>query len=390
MKGAESGFVRDVTRSVKTSVQNLLWGRAAGRCQFSGHNRPLWKSSVTQETVNVAEKAHIYAFSPGGARFTDEISDDEINRLENLVLVCHECHEKIDARADGGRYRASLLQKWKREHENRVERVTGIAPGKQSHIVLYGANIGEYNTPLSYSRAAEAMFPDRYPAEDAAIELGTINSSFVDRDEDFWRAEAEGLRRKFKTSVAEALALRRIEHVSIFALAPQPLLILLGTLLPDLVESEVYQRHREPEPSWSWPHDVPYQSFETVRRPNGGAPALVLALSGTVTLDRICDVLGPLCSIWMVTVPVPHNDVVKSRKQLSEFRGMLRQLVDEIKTRHGQSTPLHIFPAAPNSVNVELGRIRMPKADMPWKVYDQINERGGFVHALTIPEGGNL
>lgn len=387
MEKEESGFVREVTRKVSVPVQNLLWGRSAARCEFSGHNRPLWKSSVTQETVNVAQKAHIYAFSEGGPRFDHAVSDDEINSLENLLLVCHECHEKIDAHSDGGRYPASLLRTWKREHEDRVERVTGIAPGKQSHILLYGANIGAYNAPLSYAPAAEAMFPERYPAEDAAIELGTINSSFLDRDGEFWRIEAENLRRKFKASVLEPLALRRIQHTSVFALAPQPLLILLGTLLPDLLESDVYQRHREPQQSWSWPSDPIGQRFEVVRHVKEGPPALVLAISANVTLDRIYDVLGADASIWLLTVPSPHNDVLKSRGQLSEIRTLLRQVINEIKATHGQTTALHVFPAAPNSVNIELGRVRMPKADMPWHVYDQNNERGGFVPALTIPEG---
>jgi hypothetical protein len=36
---------------------------------------------------------------------------------------------------------------------------------------------------------------------------------------------------------------------------------------------------------------------------------------------------------------------------------------------------------------VELGRVRMPKADSPWHVYDQVNARGGFIHALSIPNG---
>jgi len=42
----------------------------------------------------------------------------------------------------------------------------------------------------------------------------------------------------------------------------------------------------------------------------------------------------------------------------------------------------------PVSLAVELGRVRLPKADMPWLLYDQVNARGGFIRALTIPEGG--
>ncbi len=62
----------------------------------------------------------------------------------------------------------------------------------------------------------------------------------------------------------------------------------------------------------------------------------------------------------------------------------MRSLLDLIKVRHGQTTPIHIFPAASVSVAVELGRIRMPKANAPWRIYDQVNHRGGFIHALTI------
>jgi hypothetical protein len=31
------------------------------------------------------------------------IPPEELNSIDNLILVCHECHEKIDATPDGGR-----------------------------------------------------------------------------------------------------------------------------------------------------------------------------------------------------------------------------------------------------------------------------------------------
>ena len=53
-------MVSEVTRHITDQVQRELWARAAGRCQFSGCNTLLYKSAVTQETVNLAQKAHIY------------------------------------------------------------------------------------------------------------------------------------------------------------------------------------------------------------------------------------------------------------------------------------------------------------------------------------------
>ncbi len=385
---AERVPIRVATRSVPVAVQCMLWAKAAGRCEFSGCNRPLWKSPVTQELVNVSQKAHIYSFASGGPRGNRGVSSRNLNDLVNLMLVCHPCHRKIDAQQDGGRYTAELLRLMKSEHEERIERVTGIASDKRSHVVLYGANVGNHGAPLSFMGAAPSLFPHRYPAAGTAIELSTINSSFSDRDANFWSIESENLKRKFSRQIKAPVDNREVEHLSVFALAPQPLLILLGTLLGDIVPADVYQRQREP-PTWEWPAATATSPFE-VRTPTsstGGVPALVLALSATVTSDRIVSVLGPGASIWTVTVPVPHNDMLKSREQLSQLRALLRPLLDQIKASHGQTTPLHVFPVGPVSAAIELGRIRMPKADMPWQIYDQVNALGGFIPALSIAQG---
>jgi hypothetical protein len=180
------------------------------------------------------------------------------------------------------------------------------------------------------------------------------------------------------------LASGDVSHLSIFALAPQPLLVLLGSLLTDIPKADVFQLHREPA-GWSWPATRKVPAFE-ISEPRDfvGPAALVLSLSASITHDRIASVLGDDASVWTVTIPKPNNDFTKSRSQLAVFRMVMKPLFDRIKARHGQSAQLHVFPAASASVAVELGRIRMPKADMPWTIYDQVNHRGGFISALSI------
>jgi hypothetical protein len=269
--------------------------------------------------------------------------------------------------------------------------VTGIDPTKKSHVLHYGANVGDHSSPLKYQETAHALFPTMHPADDKAILLATINSSSNDRDPEYWDTESRNLSTQFNLHVKPRLNLGLdhggIGHLSVFAIAPQPLLIQLGTHLIDLTDVDVYQRHREP-PTWTWPETAPPLVFQ-VEKPASfaGPPALVLALSAPVTDDRITAALGPDVAIWRVTVATPHNDLIKSRDQLSKFRTIIRSLLDEIKTRHGQTTTLHVFPVAGVSPAIELGRVRMPKAHMPWQVYDQINDRGGFVPALLLPTG---
>ena len=110
----------------------MLWGRAAARCEFAGCNRPLWKSTVTQEPLNTAQQAHIYSVSSDGPRGNAGVFPTELSSLANLMLLCHQCHRKIDAETDGGHYTAALLRDMKLQHEARVALVTGIAATKDS------------------------------------------------------------------------------------------------------------------------------------------------------------------------------------------------------------------------------------------------------------------
>jgi hypothetical protein len=71
--------MKDITRYVKCTVERELWARAAGRCQFNGCNRPVYKSHVTQERVHVGEKAHIYSFSKDGPVDGGPLSQIESN-----------------------------------------------------------------------------------------------------------------------------------------------------------------------------------------------------------------------------------------------------------------------------------------------------------------------
>ena len=146
------------------------------------------------------------------------------------------------------------------------------------------------------------MFPHRYPASDHAISLGLHNSAVSDRDEQFWLTERENLEKQFARRVRDRIADGEIEHLSVFSLAPQPLLIHLGTLLGDIIPCDVYQLHREPQ-TWVWPSGVETPGY-IIRKPQSktGKAALVLSLSATIDLNRVTSVLGEDASIWTITV----------------------------------------------------------------------------------------
>lgn len=374
----------DVGRYVASPVTAMLWARAAGRCEFAGCNRPLWKSLVTQNEVNVGQKAHIRSFSPIGPRGRQDLVKELLNSAENLMLVCHQCHRDIDGEKGEQVFSAEVLLAMKRRHEKRIELVTEVAPEHASQILFYGSNIGDQTPFFNFHQSAAAMMPARFPASRSPISLQMDNVASSDVEGDFWTHEDRNLQRLFERKVNQYLSEHGVaKHLSVFALAPQPLLIRLGTLLGDILEVDIYQRHREPS-TWSWPESAAPLTFQTIGPEIPKAlPALILDVSGRVTEDRVCQVVGNNVSIWRLTVEHPHNDIIKSQEHLASFRATLRKLLNTIKEAHGQDTPLHVFLAAPVSLCVEFGRVRMPKADMPWVLYDHHNGHG-FRPVLNI------
>ncbi|HTW31972.1 MAG TPA: SAVED domain-containing protein [Candidatus Sulfotelmatobacter sp.] len=364
-------------------IRLRLWAQAAGRCEYEGCNLRLWIDSLTKFEYNAAYIAHIVADKPDGPRGDPILSERLKADLPNLMLLCDSHHRLVD-KIQVEDHPVERLTAMKRAHEQRIDIVTDIAAEKQSHILLYGANIGSQNAKVSYFGAARAMIPVRYPAEATALSLGLKNSSFDDAGDEFWRVESQQLRALFEQSVRPRLRAGDISHLSVFALAPQPLLILLGSLLSDIPAADVYQLHREPA-GWRWenqPDDFDYLIQEPAKP--SGIPALVFALSATVTDARIQAVLGGDVAIWRVTIPTPHNDFLKSRKQSEAFRKRLRQVMDRIKAHHGEDAIIRVFPAMPVALAVEFGRILMPKADLPLDVYDENRKLGGFVRAIEI------
>ncbi|RYD81515.1 MAG: SAVED domain-containing protein [Verrucomicrobiaceae bacterium] len=378
---------KEITRHIKRDVERELWGRAAARCQFKGCNELLYKSPLTQEKIHLAEKAHIWSHSENGPRGRGPLAADadKLNGVENLLLVCPGCHEELDKNNGNGRYTGELLKDWKREHEDRIRIVTGISAEKRSLVVLYGARIGEEKSPLHFGTCASALFPDWHPTDDRAINL-SMSSSLDDSLESYWSVEADHLRREFDRHVKPRVESGEVFHVSLFGLAPQPLLILLGSLMTDKVPSRAYQLHRSTS-KWDWQTSQQKVEFKIVRPSNvSGPPALVISLSGKIDEGRIRKALGEEMTIWEVTIETPHNDFIKSAADVGGFMAVIPPLMEQIASTHPGMDILSIFPAMPVSCAIELGRCRMPKAHAPWRIYDQHIKHGGFIPTITIGE----
>ncbi|AZV19251.1 SAVED domain-containing protein [Mesorhizobium sp. M7A.F.Ce.TU.012.03.2.1] len=370
---------------IPSKIQVALWARAGGRCEYRGCNEDLIGDLIAgREDGKFGFIAHVVADSADGPRGDPVRSPTLARDLNNLMLLCAKHHKGVDVDylAD---HSESLLLEMKAEHEDRIAIVTGMAQERAAHVLRFAADIGQRDALVSTRSIFMAMPPDRHPADGRTIDIELAGCDYADHEETYWTIQQDNLRRVFTRKVKERIEQKEIRQLSVFALAPQPLLIELGHLLGDIVPVSVHQRYREP-PTWRWQPDQPAITFRVgeYSGPADVSVALKLALSATVTDDRIGAVLGGDVAIWSLTADNPHNDIMRRPEDLVEFKRHLRRLFDRIKAVHGENAIINVFPALPTSAAVEVGRVRMPKADLPLHIYDQNRSVGGFIPTLKI------
>lgn len=376
--------VKTPRASIPQRIQSALWARAGGRCEYRGCNESLVGDLIAgKEDGLYGFIAHIVADSAGGPRGDPIRSPLLAKDLGNLMLMCARHHKLIDTDAPD-EHPEPLLLAMKKDHETRIDINTDIDEERASHVLRFGATIGDNEALVSTKAIFAAMPPERHPASRQTIDLEILNLALKDHEQDYWRLQRDNLARLFVQQIGGRIERQEIRHLSVFALAPQPLLIELGRLLYDIVPVTVHQRLREP-PSWQWQRDQAPLDY-IVTEPGKGAHgpiALKLAVSATVNDDRITKVLGVETAIWSLTVSDPGNDVVRQPEDLAKFRTALRKLYDRIKARHGEDEVIHVFPVLPISLAVETGRVWMPKADLELLIYDQMRGEG-FVPTIKI------
>lgn len=368
---------------IPAKTQTQLWALAAGRCQFAGCNKLLIGDLVAgKEDGKFGFIAHIVADSENGPR-GDKVRSPLLARdIKNLMLLCPIHHKEIDV--DHAKdYPEDVLITMKREHETRIETVTDMDADRAAHVLRFAATIGQMDSLVSTKAIFAAMPPDRHPAERRTIDI-ELNSEVKDDESSYWAMQSDHLRRQFARKVKERIEQKEILQLSVFALAPQPLLIELGTLLGDIMPVMVHQKYREPS-TWKWQLHQPAIKFNVTEYsgPKDVPIALKLAISATVDDQRIRSVLGENAAIWSIAADQPHNDIMRRLEDLAIYKTHLRRLFDRIKAHHGEDAVINVFPAVPVSVAVETGRARMPKADLPLIIYDQRPGKG-FVPTIKI------
>lgn len=95
---------------------SILWTKSGYRCAIC--KKVLIDTDIEGNLFPLGEKAHIEGEKPAAARYNKDMTDKERGNYRNLILLCPECHTKIDKNHKA--FPVDLLKHLKKEHEDLV------------------------------------------------------------------------------------------------------------------------------------------------------------------------------------------------------------------------------------------------------------------------------
>ena len=302
------------------------------------------------------------AFSRRGPRADAKIPAAYINDLSNLMLLCQRCHKLIDD--DPKDHPVGRLRRDKASHEERIRHLTGMNANLKTTVVRMTARIAGRAPTIPYAQIADAVDP-RYPVDrkGVVVELSRVETT----GEQLIKVGREEIRARIAQLASAGLDGAAPEHISVFALAPIPLLVFLGRELSDKQQVDFFQRHRDTA-DWKWKEsgrDVEY-AFSHLR--TGSAQdrvALCLSLSGSIDAGSLPAAIDNTFSVYELTLAdgPPSPLFLRKKSDLENFRRAYMVAMREIVSAHKGVSQLHLFPAAPAPVAIVCGHALLPKVD---------------------------
>jgi hypothetical protein len=372
--------------TIPPNIQCELWARAAGRCEFRGCNELLYKDSLTQQRSNLAVISHIVAFSPSGPR-GDPVRSKQLEKdITNLMLTCRRHGKLIDDKAQEEAYPEELLLAYKHEHELRVHLATANVEDAQTHVLILQVPVDRQNVVISPADAHRAIQP-KYPADEHPTVIDLSGTRLLAEGKAFFTLMAESIKQQIQELLTRRAGALRTHSLSVFAIAPIPLLIHAGHCLGDIQRIELYQRHRDTQ-DWIWKEDEDVQAFYEVAQSGmlttQECPiALVFSISGQVSRELITQALGAEPFLYEIRARELGRDFLRSRKRLELFSYEVRNAIVALHDAHAQRRPIHVFAALPAPMAIEFGR-NIKSLDTPFIIYEYENSRHAYVSAFKI------
>tara|TARA_Y100001949_G_scaffold167384_1_gene165012 strand:+ start:66 stop:1055 length:990 start_codon:yes stop_codon:yes gene_type:complete len=318
--------------------------------------------------------AHIIGASKDGPRGGEQ-SKELAKDSSNILLACGICHKEIDDSITRGDYSVERLREMKAEHTTRV-RMLLEQPGRKTRPLIFTTQIGLQQPAFSKRAILQAILPD-YPDKIEENWYKISLGSFDRENTDSWKLGVTEIG-SIINDLNRACKNGGINHVSVFGLAPQPLLMYLGRSIGDKISCQIFEprRSEDQDEKWKWDKEDGKNTDYIVKRIKVGKSndaILLIALSDYLNEDKYAGLPINDPSIYELSINNPVQGFLTKKSDVSIFIKTMRSLLNSIQKDVGKISRIHVVPAMPASLAIEFGRLIQPTKDPEILVYEYIS-----------------
>jgi hypothetical protein len=323
----------------------LLWGRAAGRCAMPDCRIELFDDESSHDPIAViGEIAHIQASSAAGPRGNTAAPPSSRDDYDNLILLCRNCHSKIDTQEN--LYSIEALRRIKQDHEAWVR---ARLPELGHSMTPWRVVILEGVHPIDCASVLNAIYNDSVVGEPTIIK--------VRPDRDGWLSVREQLKKAIVNLLDRGDTVDR--RFAVFPLAPISACVLLGHYFTDRPHVKLFQYHRHRQ-SWQWETTENYQqSFYTQypqHKRNARDIIICFEISATVQRKYLNALRMDHAAVVTLRVDRPSTGWLRAYEQLLSLGQKVHDLFEAVAQRFPNAERWHLLIAAPAPAAVRIGQ----------------------------------
>ncbi len=348
------------SRSYTDRTLKLLWGRAAGRCAIPECRVELFAEATEYDPVVViGEIAHVAAAADDGPRAASALAAAQRNDYKNLILLCQNCHARIDGQT--GLYSVDRLKDIKQAHEAWVRASLPERGRSRTGWTVLGLQ-GDH--PIDLASANAALAPDFMVDKPLLLQVPTNTAD--------WAAVDVAIAAKARQFLAGGDTFD--QRIAVFPLAPVSACISLGYHLTSRPHVRLFQHHRD-DRTWEWPRraapaqDIAVSGLE--REPSRcPAATFLFHYTSVITDDVIDEVSVPLDCRVDFRVRDPSSGWLQHPDQLKWATFEARRAFERAMQLFPHATQWHLFYAGPAPLAVAIGQQINPTMCPPIQLYE--------------------
>ncbi|GAA1412656.1 hypothetical protein AUR04nite_09810 [Glutamicibacter uratoxydans] len=343
--------------------------------------------------IPTGQIAHIVAAEngPKAPRGDSGLDASQRAKEENLLLLCHDCHLKIDSPLYVSKYTVQFLTEKKDQHERWVREVTDFARLRPAIVIRMAASVRGTLSPPTKEQIGEALRGAGLTGMHADSRTGMFDIT-LDADESSrwtWAAARERIDRQIARA-REAIAAGDSSVFAVFAMAPIPMLIHLGSELDDKTETILFRRSRTDGPeAWTWNENstepAAFKITSTDRDTDASDVVVFVDVTAEITSARTPSELAAAPSVRMSVDGHPSVDAIATRADLASFAKTWRETLSLVEQKWPSAKRLHILAAVPAPAAVEMGRSRMRAVHPDFVLYQY--QENKFDEKVMVVEG---